>query len=314
MAAFVTPVALHSQAGSLLQISSVQSSSCGQRSRVSSGSNAASRFAAQVDKAFKSAPMFASIVPKDINVPKLASDGGAGNGGSAGNGGRGGGDGEGEGEEKKSGVQAIWAAYEEVLKKQPLLTKSVTSFVGFALGDILAQNFLKKEGSEGFDWARLLRLSSFGFVVHAPTGHWFYGNLDNLIKGNGIAQVASKVAIDQVLWAPIFTFMFFTYTGLLEGKSVSQIVEKIKNDTVTAVTGSWKVWPIAHAINFRFISTENRILYINSIQIFYNVFLSWLASKDSGSTKEEGEEGADGLITEEKEDKPADAKADKKKD
>ena len=34
------------------------------------------------------------------------------------------------------------------------------------------------------------------------------------------------------------------------------------------VTGSWKVWPIAHAINFRFIPSSQRVLYINTIQVW----------------------------------------------
>ncbi len=65
--------------------------------------------------------------------------------------------------------------------------------------------------------------------------------------------------------------MFFSYLGLTEGKSPSQIVTKIKNDLQTAVMGSWAVWIPAHAINFRFVPTSQRLLYINTIQIGYNV-------------------------------------------
>ena len=46
------------------------------------------------------------------------------------------------------------------------------------------------------------------------------------------------------------------------------------------VTGSWKVWPLAHAINFRFIPSSQRVLYINSIQIGYNCFLSIISNRD----------------------------------
>lgn len=46
------------------------------------------------------------------------------------------------------------------------------------------------------------------------------------------------------------------------------------------VKGSWKVWPLAHAINFRFIPSSQRVLYINSIQIGYNCFLSIISSRD----------------------------------
>ena len=119
---------------------------------------------------------------------------------------------------------------------------------------------------------------SFGLLVHGTTGHWFYGKLDNAIPGKGGAAVASKVFIDQVLWNPIFGIMFFGYMGLMQNMGIMGTIAEIKSKLLSQVTGSWTVWPIAHTINFRFIPTDVRILYINTIQIFYNCFLSILSS------------------------------------
>ncbi|CAN0442903.1 unnamed protein product, partial [Phaeothamnion confervicola] len=82
----------------------------------------------------------------------------------------------------------------------------------------------------------------------------------------------------QVLWAPIFTFVYLSWIGITSGMSPAQIGDKVKNDLIKGVVGSWTVWPLAHAINFRFVPTEQRLLYINSIQIGYNIFLSVLGS------------------------------------
>lgn len=92
-------------------------------------------------------------------------------------------------------------------------------------------------------------------------------------------KVAAKVAIDQILWAPIFTACFFTFLGVMEKKPFSEIKSKIDNDLWAGVTASWKVWPVVHAINFRFIPTSQRLLYINTIQIGYNIFLSLLGNR-----------------------------------
>ena len=43
----------------------------------------------------------------------------------------------------------------------------------------------------------------------------------------------------------------------------------------------------AHTINFAFIPPSQRLLYINSIQIGYNVFLSFLGNKEVKDEKEE---------------------------
>ena len=178
---------------------------------------------------------------------------------------------------KDDSKNGIWAAYESQLEKNPMVVKALTSFTGFMIGDLLAQFFIEKK--KEYDFYRTLRLASFGFFVHGTTSHWFYGMLDGRIPGKGAGAVASKVFIDQVLWNPIFGVMFFSYMGLLEGSGVQGTITKIKRDLMTQVTGSWTVWPLAHAINFRFVPTEQRVLYINTIQIFYNCFLSIIGSK-----------------------------------
>ena len=113
-----------------------------------------------------------------------------------------------------------------LLEEQPLLTKALTSLVGFSAGDYLAQKFVEKGSAcvSGvvyerlassltppprspslpsappfrYDIKRTLRMGSFGALVHGPTGHWFYGMLDGMIPGATATAVASKVAIDQV--------------------------------------------------------------------------------------------------------------------
>ena len=157
--------------------------------------------------------------------------------------------------------------------------KMATSATGFFIGDVLAQTCIQKNPE--FDYFRLFRLASFGFLVHGSTSHWFYGMLDGKIPGTSAGVVASKVFIDQVLWNPIFGIMFFSYVAVLELKGLGYVVDKVQNELMTQVTGSWKVWPVAHAINFRFIPTQQRVLYINSIQIGYNCFLSLISNRQA---------------------------------
>ena len=45
---------------------------------------------------------------------------------------------------------SAWKNYESLLDEKPLLMKGLTSFVGFATGDILAQLFIQK--TDPFDW------------------------------------------------------------------------------------------------------------------------------------------------------------------
>ena len=180
-------------------------------------------------------------------------------------------------------MSGIWAAYNSLLASQPLLTKALTSLTGFTVGDALAQSFIEEKGKP-YDVMRTVRLGSFGFLIHGTTGHFFYGFLDSKLPGTKPVTVATKVLIDQTLWNPIFGLMFFGYLNLMEGKSFNDYTNKIKADLKTAVMGSWAVWVPAHTINFAFVPPHQRLLYINTIQIGYNVFLSFLGNKQVEET------------------------------
>lgn len=157
-------------------------------------------------------------------------------------------------------MAGLWARYNALLEAQPLLTKALTSLTGFTAGDILAQSFIEP-GDKPYDVMRTIRLGSFGFLLHGTTGHYFYGMLDSKLPGTAPLTVATKVAIDQTIWNPIFGLMFFGYLNVMEGKSFDTYVNKIKADLKTAVMGSWAVWVPAHTIvsklfgNFIFSST-----------------------------------------------------------
>lgn len=183
-------------------------------------------------------------------------------------------------------MSGLWARYNKLLDAQPLLTKALTSLTGFTVGDVLAQCFIEG-GDKPYDAMRTIRMGSFGFLLHGTTGHYFYGFLDGKLPGTATKTVATKVFIDQTIWNPIFGCMFFGYLNLMEGKSFADYTNKIKADLKTAVMGSWAVWVPAHCINFAYIPPSQRLLYINSIQIGYNIFLSFLGNKEVAEEKKE---------------------------
>jgi len=176
----------------------------------------------------------------------------------------------------RGGAVPGWAAYNEQLDKNPLTAKACTSLVGWALGDLLAQIFI---AGGPFDMKRFITLSIFGFIYHGPSGHYFYNWLDSKVEGTDAKAVFTKVAIDQVFWCPIFMSVFFAYLGLVNGDGFAAIGSKIRTDLLSACQGSWKVWPIVHAVNFKFISNKHRLVFINGVQIAFNMFLSIIGTK-----------------------------------
>ena len=168
-----------------------------------------------------------------------------------------------------------------MLDSYPILTKSLTSLAGFTLGDYLAQKFLESS-HDPYDYHRTLRMGSFGLLLHGPLGHCFYGLLDSKIPGTSLISVAAKVFVDQTIASPLFGIIFFGYLNFTAQKGWVAYVEKIKTDLKTSVLGSWSVWIPAHTINFAFVPPSQRLLYINLVQVAYNIFLSFLGNKVQG--------------------------------
>jgi protein Mpv17 len=104
-------------------------------------------------------------------------------------------------------------------------------------------------------------------------------HLDCIVIGTGPREVVSKILIDQLLWCPIFMICYFSYLGICENDPIPVIVSKIQQDLFTAITTSWKIWPLAHAIQFRWVATKHRIIYINCIEVCFIMFLSFLANR-----------------------------------
>ena len=88
------------------------------------------------------------------------------------------------------------------------------------------------------------------------------------------------IHMDMVIVAMFFMVMFFSYMMVFEG-TPDLIEAKIRQDVFTAVKGSWMTWIPAHTINFAFVPSDMRLLYINTIQIFFNMFMSVIGNTEA---------------------------------
>eukprot|EP00871_Galdieria_phlegrea_P002121 jgi/Galph1/290/GphlegSOOS_G5129.1 len=185
--------------------------------------------------------------------------------------------------------------YEEVIRKVSwgadrkyklscftlLRLSSDLSTIGLALGDLIAQSNNLWNG-ERWDVLRTVRFASFGLFVHGPVSHFWYQFLDRSIVAGAPKSgkaVAAKTMMDQLLWAPVFTSVFFAYLKVAQG-DVNGVAPEIEHKLWPTLKVNWLVWPAAHLFNFRFVPDTQRVLYINIIAIGYNAFLSVMAAKE----------------------------------
>lgn len=173
-------------------------------------------------------------------------------------------------------------AYNAALVKHPVATKALTSLIGFAVGDRIAQSI----GTGHFDIWRCLRLSLYGLLIDGPIGHYFYQLLDSNIcpeDPKSTRSVLTKTAIDQLIWAPVMTVVFLAFITALEGKP-SSIWSVVQAKLGPIYLANLSVWPLWHLINFRYVAPEQRILFNNLVAVAWTTYLSWSCGAGNGGS------------------------------
>lgn len=164
-----------------------------------------------------------------------------------------------------------------VFGKYLLLTNTVSSGLLMAIGDLAQQEieYRQKILTKRYDWGRLLRMTIVGTTI-GPVHHYYYTYLDKLLPKSDLNTVFKKMALDELVAAPLFIAMFFYGMGALERKSFQESHKELKDKFITVFLVDLCVWPPTQFINFYYIPSKYRVVYINFITMLYDVFLSYV--------------------------------------
>ena len=176
----------------------------------------------------------------------------------------------------------IWNSYSEVLSSSPIQTKAVTSATVYTIGDMISQ---RTEGvSMGeLDRPRVVRSLLAGLLGHGPLSHVWYGLSENIFENvlhlpNDIFGTAVKVAIDQTTWGPFWNNTYILMLGLMKLDSPKTIWAEMKRTTVPLLVSGLKLWPLAHCVTYGLVPVENRLLWVDFVEIFWVTILATTAA------------------------------------
>lgn len=188
----------------------------------------------------------------------------------------------------------IWNSYSAVLSSSPIQTKAVTSATVYTIGDIIAQRTDDEGLSIGdMDKPRIVRSLLAGLIGHGPMSHLWYGFSENLFQNvlhlpSDIWGTAAKVAIDQTIWGPIWNNSYILLLGLMKRNSLESIWGEAKRTTIPLTLSGLKLWPLAHCVTYGLIPVENRLLWVDLVEIIWVTTLA--------KTAAEGDEKAAGDV------------------
>lgn len=176
--------------------------------------------------------------------------------------------------------QHNWSAYEEALKTNPVLAKMVISGVVYSVGDWIAQCYEGKPLFE-FDRARMLRSGLLGFTLHGSLSHYYYQFCEALFPFDDWWVVPAKVIFDQTAWSAVWNSIYYTLLGVLRLESPVNIFSELKATFWPMLTAGWKLWPFAHLITYGVIPVEQRLLWVDCVELIWVTILSTYSNEKS---------------------------------
>ncbi|XP_041079062.1 peroxisomal membrane protein 2-like [Polyodon spathula] len=174
--------------------------------------------------------------------------------------------------------QRLLQQYLLLLKKYPILTKSVTSGILSALGNLLSQGLQRRgKGSnlrEGLEWGGPARFAVYGLCVTGPVSHYFYQYLELLVHSSASHCVLKRLLLDRLIFSPAFLLVFFLAMNFLEGKSWAAFQKRVKTEYWSALKMNWKVWTPFQFININYVPVQFRVLFANLVALFWYAYLA----------------------------------------
>lgn len=186
-----------------------------------------------------------------------------------------------------------WASYSAILNAAPIQTKAVTSATVYTIGDLIAQ---RTEGASmgEIDRVRTFRSMFAGLLFHGPMSHYWYEINENLFETvlhcTAWWSFFPKVILDQTTWGPFWNNTYILILGLMKRDSLETIWGDVKRTTIPLIVSGLKLWPLAHCVTYGLIPVENRLLWVDFVEIIWVTILATQAAGGGNLRRTDGNE------------------------
>ncbi|PGH02564.1 hypothetical protein GX51_04591 [Blastomyces parvus] len=127
-----------------------------------------------------------------------------------------------------------------------------------------------------FDFERLTRFMAYGFFM-APIQFQWFGFLARsfpITKTHATVPALKRVAMDQLIFAPIGLVCFFTFMTVAEGGGRRAIVRKFQDVYTPTLKANFMLWPAVQILNFRVMPIQFQIPFVSTVGIAWTAYLS----------------------------------------
>lgn len=159
------------------------------------------------------------------------------------------------------------------------------------------QKMYEGKGLGEIDRMRVARSAAAGLIGHGPLSHFWYGVSEgffDFLGWEGWWTTFPKIAVDQLVWSPIWNGCYIALLGIMKRESIPEIWNSIRSTAFSLITSGLKLWPLAHVVTYGLIPVENRLLWVDLVEILWVTVLSSEAA-GADAAKEEAA-ATDGVL------------------
>ncbi|KAI8633291.1 hypothetical protein F5Y19DRAFT_295295 [Xylariaceae sp. FL1651] len=127
-----------------------------------------------------------------------------------------------------------------------------------------------------FDFERLTRFMAYGFAM-APLQFKWFGFLSRafpITKNSAFGPALKRVAVDQIVFAPVSVALFFSVMTVAEGGGRRAVSLKLKDMYLPTLKANYMVWPAVQIINFRLMPVQFQLPFVSTVGIAWTAYLS----------------------------------------
>jgi len=180
-----------------------------------------------------------------------------------------------------SKLNTLWDDYLEQLEKNPVVTKALTAAFTSVISDVLAQ-YLTGTPLSALNYTSIRNQLLIGLFIRGPFVHYWFIVLEEIFArlgygskkaSNSMPVVLAKVFLDQATFSPAYNLFYFYVIGLMEGRTLQYIHDKISREFLLVMMMNYKVWPLVNVLNFKYVPANLRVLFGNIVGIFWTAYV-----------------------------------------
>lgn len=191
-------------------------------------------------------------------------------------------------------LSAVFQTYKRLLQQYPIASQCVQCGVLMGSGDLIAQTVVERKKFHNINFQRTAEFACVGLfivvrllilcsllykriinVFQGPSLTVWYRILDKRIGNKGTTVTIKKVALDQLLFAPVLNAVLLPTLALFRTGNVEKAKDALKRDYRDVLLANYKLWPLVQLCNFYFTPLQYQVLVVQMVALLWNTYLSW---------------------------------------